>query len=290
MAINNFIPAVWAARVLENLNKTAVFPFLANREYEGDIRAYGDQVKINNIQAVTIGTYTKNSTVISPETLSDAQRILKIDQSKYFAFEIDDVDKAQQNPKIMEAAMREAAYGLAITADSYIGGLYTECQESNLIGNDTTPETAFTAATDAYNYLVKMSTILDECNVPYETRWVVVPAWFHSLLLLDSRFIDRDPDLRANGRIGRAAGFDIYKSNNIPTATAQVSSSQTTVHHIIAGYSETIAYAEQISSVEAYRPESAFSDAVKGLHLYGAKVVRPDAMCVLCVPRPTSLI
>lgn len=289
MSLNNFIPEVWSARLLENLQKNHVFVGVCNRNYEGEIKGYGDQVKINSIGQVTIGSYTKNTNISAAETLTDAQRILLINQAKYFNFQIDDVDKAQQNPKVMEGAMREAAYGLADVTDQYIASLYTEAVSANLIGSDASP-TAFSAATDAYNTLVKLGVKLDEANVPKASRWVVVPAWYHALLLLDNRFVQAgtsaaDNVLR-NGEVGKATGFSVIVSNNV----AYTGSTGSEKFKIMAGYDQTISYAEQIVEVQAYRPELRFADAVKGLHVYGAKVVRPDALAVLTVSRPTSLI
>ena len=289
MSLNNFIPQIWSARLLENLNKNHVFVGVCNRNYEGEIKGYGDQVKINSIGRVTIGSYTKNTNISAAETLTDSQRILLINQGKYFNFQIDDVDKAQQNPKIMDDAMREASYGLADVSDQYVASLYTDTVSANCIGDDTTPIT-FSAATDAYNTLVKLGVKLDEANVVKSSRWVVVPAWYHALLLLDNRFVQAgtstaDNVLR-NGEVGKAAGFTIFVSNNV----AYTGSSGSEKFKVMAGYEQTISFAEQIVEVEAYRPELRFADAVKGLHVYGAKVVKPDALAVLTVSRPTSLI
>ena len=293
MALNNFIPQVWSARLLENLNNNHVFAGLANRNYEGDISAFGDQVKINSIGRVTIGTYTKNPDISAPETLTDAQRILLINQSKYFNFQIDDVDKAQQNPKVMDEAMREAAYGLSDVADSYLASMYTEANSGTVIGSDATP-TVLTAAADAYNTLVKMAVKLDEANVAKTGRWIVVPAWYHALLLLDARFVQAGTasanGVLRNGEVGKAAGFTIYISNNVATGTSTHATNTGTTYKIMCGYEQTISFAEQIVDVEAYRPEKRFSDAVKGLHLYGAKVVRPDTMGVLVALRPLTII
>lgn len=284
MALSNFIPQVWSARLLENLTKHHVYAGIASREYEGEIRAFGDQVKINSIGPITVGTYAKNTDITEAETLTDAQRILNIDQAKYFNFQIDDIDRAQTSPKVMDGAMRAAAYALSDTADTYLAGLHTQADEANLIGSDASP-IAFTAATDAYAYLVKLAVKLDEANVPQAGRWVVVPAWFHALLLLDPRFVQAgstasDRVLRV-GEVGEAAGFAILTSNNV----AKVDDG----FKIMAGCETTIAYAEQITELCAYRPEKRFADALKGLHLYGAKVIEPKSLAVLTVARPVDL-
>ena len=284
-ALTNFIPTVWSAQLLVSLKAALIYgqPGIVNTDYEGEISAYGDTVKITGIGAITVGDYTKNSNISDPEALTDSTRSITIDQAKYFNFQVDDVDKAQGNPKVMSQAMMEASYALKKTADTFVSGLYVDCVAENLIGNDTTPIT-FTAVTDAYNALVDLSVKLDEANVPENGRWVVVPSWYEGLMLKDSRFITAvDPTgaaARLNGQIGKAAGFNVLKSNQVPnTAGAK--------YKVIAGTSGAMSYAEQASEVEAYRPEKRFADAVKGLHLYGGKLVRTDGIAVLTVDRPT---
>ena len=277
MAINNFIPEVWSARLLSSLKKSLVFagPGVANRDYEGDIRQSGDTVRITSISRPTIGDYVKNSTTITPETLTDAQRSLLISQSKYFAFEVDDIDmrQAANGGALMNEAASEAAYGLADVADQYVAGLYTEVQAANAIST-----TAITDPAKAVKGLLDLKTKLDVADVPTQGRYVVVPPWYLNLLLQSDLFARVDASgtsegLR-NGTVGRAWGFDVMMSNNCVLITGDD-------YAVMAGVPGAISFAEQIVKVEAYRPESAFSDALKGLHLYGAKVVRPDALAVL---------
>ena len=116
---------IWSAQLLTALDKSLVYAGLCNRDYEGEIKAYGDQVKINSLGDVNVGQYTKNTDISAAQTLTDAQRILEINQSWYFNFQVDDVDAAQQKPKVMEEAMKRAAYALADKADQYICLLYT---------------------------------------------------------------------------------------------------------------------------------------------------------------------
>ncbi|MEH6945203.1 P22 phage major capsid protein family protein [Bacillus sp. JJ722] len=283
MALNNFIPSIWSARLLTNLQRTLVFgqTGVINRVYEGEIKSYGDTVKINNIGKVTVGDYTKNADMASPETLTDETRSLVIDQSKYFNFQVDDVDKIQQNPKLMDTAMQEAAYALKNTADQYIASHYVHA--AHTIGSDATPVAPTKG--DAYEYLVDLSVKLDEADVPELGRWVVLPPWYEGLMLKDDRFVkagNLPSDQRLlNGVIGQAAGFNVLKSNNAP----KVGEDATANFKIIAGHSIAWSFADQATQVEAYRPEKRFADAVKGLHLYGAKVTRPEALAVLSAKR-----
>lgn len=274
MAVDNFIPEIWSSGLLTTLERSLVFgsDIVTNRDYEGQITQSGDTVRITTVGDPTIATYTKGSTTIVPEQLTTAQQSLLIDQSKYFAFEVDDIDVAQtaNSGGLMDEATKRAAFGLRNTADLYIAGFYTQVASANQIGT-----VSVTSAALAYTQLRKLSVALDEADVPEDGRWVVVPPWYHGLLLEDDRFVKvgdagTDEALR-NGRVGRALGFTILKSNNVVNTTGDDWA-------VMAGVKGAITYAEQIVKTEAYRPEDSFSDAVKGLHLYGSKVVRPTAL------------
>jgi len=265
MSIANFIPAVWAGKVLENLQKEFVYVSTCNRDYEGEITAYGDSVKINSIGAVTIKSFTKNTNIDAPEELTSAQTTLLINQGNYFNFQVDSVDDAQTKPKVMDAGMLEAATGLAGAADVYVAGLYTNF--SNDLGDLT-----ITKVAEAYDILVDMSVALDNAKVPKAGRSAVITPEFHALLRKDPRFTDKSAsglNVLENGEIGMVAGMTIKVSLNVPVAA--------TYAYITATYTGTISYADQILEMRAYQPEARFADAVKGLHVFGAKVVRPTA-------------
>lgn len=271
MAVTNFIPTIWSARLLEGLKKSLVYGSVVNTDYEGEITGQGSTVKINSIGAVTIGTYDKATGTGDPEELNSAQTTLTVDQAKFFNFKVEDIDKAQSNVNLIDGAMKEAAYGLADVVDQYVAGLYTGVAAGNTIGDDTTP--IVPNSSTAYDNLVDLGVKLDEANVPQSDRFVVVPAWFYGLLLKDARFT-KDSNVLATGYVGDVNGMQVFKSNNVPNTTG-------TKYKIIAGYKGAISFASQIDSVEAYRPEKSFADAVKGLQLYGAKLVRPTGIAVL---------
>lgn len=281
MSVTNFIPTIWSARLLRHLDKKHVYANLLNRDYEGEIKNFGDTVKINQIGDVTIKNYQKSTDIEAPEELSGEQLMLTIDQAKYFNFGIDDVDAAQVNPKLMDKAMMRAAYGMNDVTDKFAANLlYVGSDAGNTLGTDESP--IVPTATDAYDTLVDLSTILTEANVPMDGRWVVVPAWFHGLLLKDKRFVGNGTDynkaILEGGEVGVASGFRVSLSNNVPNTTGAK-------YKIIAGTNEAGSYAEQILKTEAYRPEKRFSDAVKGLHVYGAKVLQPKCLAVLTANR-----
>jgi N4-gp56 family major capsid protein len=280
MALNNFIPTVWANRLLAHLQKSLVYgqSGVVNRDYEGQIRQAGDSVKINSIGDITVKSYVKDTDIDAPETLIDASQMLQITESKYFNFAVDDVDKAQSSVSVMEEAMKRAGYKLKDTADQFLAALMAAAAPAaNLIGDDNSPKDVTTASA-AYEYLVDLGTVLDENNIPSEGRFVIVPSWFHGLMQKDDRFVKAgtlatDQVLR-NGAIGEAAGFSVMKSNNVLNTASNK-------YKVIAGHDMATSYAEQIVKVEAYRKERGFHDGVKGLHVYGAKVVRPYALAVL---------
>lgn len=277
MAITNFIPEVWSAQLLSSLKKSLVFagPTVVNRNYEGEIANAGDTVRITSISRPTVADYTKNSTTITPENLTDAARTLVIDQAKYFAFEVDDIDLRQSanGGALMSEAADEAAYALADTADQYVAGLYVGVDAANAIST-----TSITTAALAVSNLIALKVKLDNANVPTQGRYVIVPPWYHGLLLGSDLFVRVDAsgtsEALRNGMVGRAFGFDVLVSNNCVNVTGDD-------YIVQAGYPGAFTFAEQIAKVEAYRPESAFSDALKGLHLYGAKLVRPTGIATL---------
>ena len=272
MAITRFRPQIWSGLLLAATETKLVYgsPAVVNRDYEGEIAEQGDVVKITSISDPTVATYTPNSTVITPEELTDAQRNLAIDQAKYFAYKVDDVDKAQAKGNVMPQATARGGYQFAKTADSYVASLYTGVATANAIGT-----VSVTTATLAYTQLRKLALKLDEADVPEDNRYVIARPWFWSLLADESSKL-MDASWRGNtpaptGWVCQLPqlGLTGYKSNQAPLVTGDD-------YVVQAGHPQAITFAQQINKLEAYRPESSFSDAVKGLHLYGAKVVRPE--------------
>jgi hypothetical protein len=280
MSVVNFIPTIWSARLLAHLDKTHIYANLVNRDYEGEIKNFGDTVKINQIGDIEIKDFTKGKDIADPDELSGDQTSLVIDQAKYFNFSIEDVDNAQTNPKLMDDAMQRSAYGMNDVTDNFLANLMAVGAVNNgkNLGSDDSPLTI--TKDSAYDLLVDLATDLSEKNVPTQGRWVVIPAWYHGLLLKDSRFVGNGTDynkgILQGGAVGIAAGFTVHLSNNVPNVSGAK-------YKILAGTNQAATYAEQILKTEAYRPEKRFSDAVKGLHVYGAKVIQGKALSELTV-------
>lgn len=274
MATTTFIPELWSARLLYALDKAHVATNLVNREYQGIIANQGDTVHINSIGAITVKDYTKNADIADPDALTTTEQTLVIDQCKYFNFQVDDVDNVQAAGDLIDTAMGRAAYSLADVADAYLlKTIAAGAASGNTVGAASGP-IALTAA-NVYENIVKLRTKLDKANVPNTGRTIVVPPEVYALLLMDDRFAKSDAaagqSALLNGEVGRVAGFTVYMSNNVRTGTG-TDSGKTPYFEITAQVSTATTYAEQIIKTEAYRLEKRFADAVKGLHVYGAKV------------------
>tara|TARA_Y100000310_G_C20648548_1_gene798042 strand:+ start:839 stop:1756 length:918 start_codon:yes stop_codon:yes gene_type:complete len=297
MSISNFNAVLWSKGFLFNLNKAHVHAALMNRDYAGEVRV-GQAVKISSIGRITVRDYTRNAGaggsaasptiagIARPEILQGSSLFLNIDQQKYFNFEVDDVDAWQQQPKLMDKAMKEAAYAMANTVDLHVNSTLQTgvAGTTDGTGNRLTARTLGTGAgdDDAYEALVDLGVKLREADVTTGEKWVVVPPWFVGLLQKDVRFTNYGTgENRAtleNGLIGRAAGFEIHESTNLSGATSGTLAVVGGVYTVLAGVKEAATFAEQIDSIEAFRPQDGFNDAVKGLHNYGSKVTRPFAL------------
>jgi hypothetical protein len=278
--LSNFIPEIWSARIWEALRTNLVYggPAVINRDYEGDIAAAGDTVHITSFTDPTIRSYTSESN-ITVDSISDATRALVVDQADYFAFDVDDVIRRQALKGWVESVTSRSAYLLAKDTDAFLAA--TMYAALNNTTYDIGAVTADLSDNSAYaNVFVRMWTELTERDVPPDGRFMIVDPDLYAALLLDNRFVDASAsgstDALRNGFVGRAAGFDIFVSNQTPDPTTGVTA-------VIAGHPMATTFAEQINGVEAQRRELRFGDLVKGLHLYGAKVVHPEAMVMASV-------
>ena len=278
MSVNNFIPEIWSAAVFDIFQKNLVYGGLANTDYQGEIRQYGDTVRINEIGDITINAYTKNSTTaITIQELADSQQVLTIDRARYWGFKLDDLDQAQTNPKLMSKAMERAAYNLKDETDTYLatlmstGNFFQGTNSTELGSTVTALSAASTAVVVAFSWYDR---IMNQNNVPTNGRWIVVPPAI-AQQLVNARIIAETANSQVMNEgtksIGNFYGFDVFVSNNC----YGVPSSQ---WHVIAGHSAGLTFAGQLTKVEAYRDQNSFSDVVRGLYVYGAKITRPNAI------------
>lgn len=274
MSVSNFIPNVWAAQLISHLDGNLVFGALCNRDYEGTIANCGDTVHVGRLSNITVRTYVPGENIADPEALTGEDTVMTIDHGTYCNFALSDVDKVQAKPELLEAAMENAAWRLAEDVDKYILGKIRS--EAGVKKTGKIP-----AAEDGgmYGLLVSLKKEMDERNVPRHGRKLIVPASVESELLLDDRFITGSGQISNSrleeGSVARAAGFDIYVSGEL-------------TNEIIAMIPEAVTFAQQISEMEAYRPEKDFSDAIKALSLCGAKVVIPSAVITYTITPDTD--
>ena len=271
MAITNFISTVWSENLYRALDKQYIAVSNCNREYEGDIREQGNTVKICGLDAINVSDYTKNTNLKEPQALSDNVRELVIDQAKYFNFQIDDVDRVQSTPRLMELAMKNAANALANDADAYVFGLYADAgvKMSATASSDSIVDTLISARTKLH-----ANNVADPSDIVIEVSPEVAEFILKSKISLST---DNGEALEA-GCIGNIAGCKVFVSNNIAKT-----GTDSAIHQCLVRTRRAIAFAEQLSEIDAYRPELRFADAVKGLHLYGAKVVYPNELVALAI-------
>ncbi|MBQ2954275.1 MAG: hypothetical protein IJE07_12160 [Clostridia bacterium] len=265
MAITNFIPQIWSARLQEKLQHALVFGALCNRNYEGEIRQWGDTVHINTMGDITVKPYDPTVAIDDPEELTGTDMTLAIDHGAYYNFFINDVDAVQARTELMDAAMRNAADRLARDAETYILSVIRE--GAGVKASKAIPDGGL------YALILEIKSEMDKAGVPRTDRKLILPPQLETELLLDQRFITGSSAAAhrlAEGSVARAAGFDLYISGDL-------------TDEIIAMTPEAVTFANQITRVDAYRPERGFSDGVKGLCLSGAKVLLPAAVCVYTI-------
>lgn len=275
MAITNFIPTVWSENLLTALDKKYIGVANCSRDYEGDIKNQGSVVKICGVGEITVSDYTKDTDMSAPQALDDTVTELVIDQAKFFNFQIDDVEKTQCTPKLMEAAMKSAAAAVADQADKYVYSLYGSA--ASTVYHDDLNDGKLVDS------ILRARQILYENNVSDSTEVVLEVSPMVASVLLKEKLALGNNEVLDNGYLGSIAGCKIFVSNNIVKTTTDMGDIK---YKCMMRTTRAIAFAEQISEIEAYRPEKRFADALKGLHLYGAKVVYPKEMVTLdiCLP------
>lgn len=271
MATTKFVPQIWSAKILDSLDKALVYNKLFNTDYEGEITEAGDTVHIGSIGKVTVKPYTKGSAIAAPDAVNVEEQTLVIDKAEYFNVSVDDVDAAQSKANLIDGATTEAGNSFADSTDQYLASVLA-AKGGVKLGTTAAPITI--TKENAYDTLIDLKVKLDKANLPKAGRVCVVPAEFEGYMLRDPRFVavsGAGEQRLTEGTVYRAAGFEIQTSNNAPSPAANVFT-------VIAGSPVCGTFANQVLKTEAYRPTDRFADAVKGLHVYGATVTRPNAV------------
>lgn len=287
-ALTEFRPYVWSSQLIVNTDKAFVFGGLVNRKYEGEIRSFGQVLKISEIGDLSVSNYSED-TNITYATLTGANRDLVIDQQKYVAFTVDDVLRAQVKVDAVSGAMTKASYALADTIDQAIAAKYADAGISTSgLGTASSSLSLYGAhtssASNMLGFLSRVNRYMDEANCPSMGRWIVVPPWLKSFMLY-AQIVDKTSAgamktpyglSSGTGFVGEVAGLNVFASNNVST-------NGTTQWRVMFGTSDAISFAGQIVKTEMGRHENKFGEWVRMLYVYGIKVARPDRLGVAYV-------
>ena len=248
MAVTNFIQSIWSKKIQDDLELKCKLVDNCLREYEGDCK-YAGSVKILGVGEPTIGDYTGAD--ITVEEMSDRGQILTIDQAKYFAFYVDDVDKAQSVPGLPEKYQEKAVHGLAVARDTYVATLLQGATNKT---NVTMTEEGFKNGVD--DAIVALRTR----NFDEEGVIEITPAAYNLFKNHLITLSTNNPEYIKKGIVGMYDGFEVVMSNNLKTPGC------------VRG-KKAVAFVGQINEVEALRAEKKFADLVRGLDTFGAKVI-----------------
>jgi hypothetical protein len=266
-----FIPEIFSKLLQAKFYKQSVLPAISNNDYEGEISGQGDKVNIRTVPAVTINNYTGT---ITNQDLTSSTIELLIDQAKYYSFKVDDILAAQADVNMLEAASSDASEGMRIAVE-------TDVLSSVVTGATTVGAQATITSSNILAAILDQAKALDELNIPEEGRFIVLSPEFVSMLKqseLRQAYLTGDgtSPLR-NGKVGMVDRFNVYQSNMLYTPGSGADAGYT---HVLAGHPKAISFASQFTSAETVRLETTFGDAVRGLKVFGSKVVVPDALCV----------
>jgi len=291
-----FTPAIFSQKVLKKFRKIAVAHQITNNDYAGEIANYGDTVHIISEPDVQVSTYVRGQQV-TPTDLIDVDQLLQVDQGNYFSFKVDDIEKAQSHINWESLAADRAAYKLNDAFDSNVLSYINTNSTTSTLGSTGTPTVvALSPSSGQFSPLGLMNRAartLREQNVPMDDLWCVAPPSFWELLEDENSKLmavnimgDAASQIRPgifDGRVveGKIRGFDCYLSNNLPigssgNATAGTGSNYWT--SILFGHKSAAATATQIVKTESFRDPDSFADVVRGLNVFGRKVLRPEAL------------
>lgn len=274
--ISAFNAMAFSKKLIMNLDKLNVMMPLVNRDYEGEIQNLGDSVTVRTLGSITVKPYTKNQPTLDYEDLAPDKEVMTVDDAQYFAFKVDDVDKAQTDMSVLDLYAERAAVSVNDKIEAKLLSNYAAAHADNKIVGASNAAIALDES-NIYSYIVEARKRLNKKNVPSVGRWMVVDPDTEGLLLQSDYFVKNGTESgsraaaegQINGQqrpgfIGRVAGFDVYCSNNVPVASG--------AKYIQYGDRWAISYAAQINKVERLRLQTTFADAVRGLLLHDTKV------------------
>ena len=290
-----FLPSVYSKKVLNFFRKASVVEAITNTDYAGELTAYGDSVKIVTEPSITVYQYERGADVTQTK-LTDAETTLVVDTANAFKFKVDDIEANMSHVNWREVASSSAAYALRDAFDEGVIAVMfagvSASSPNHILGSDNATDLAagtfdgtgnldigFAASEhDPLDVLSRMARLLDEQSIPEEGRWFLAsPDFYEVLASTSSKLLSVDYNAGQgsirNGLVssGKLRGFNMYKTNNI-------ASTSNAAGKCIAGHMSACATAQTITSTEVIRDPDSFGDIVRGLHVYGAKVLRDDAL------------
>ena len=285
----NFIPEIWSGKLIENFYDATVLSAIANTDYEGEIRQYGDTVNIRTTPDITIRDYEKGMT-LQLENPDKAKLQLVIDKGEYFACVEDDVDQIQADINLMDMWSKDASERMKIKIDTRVlTDVLTGVSADNkgaaagrISGNINLGVTGTPLAltkTNVIDSIVDAGTVLDEANCPEGDRFLVIPAKMAGLIkqsdLKDASITGDNTSPLRNGRLGMIDRFTVYVSHNLSVSSGEFS--------VVAGHKMGLTFASQMTNMETIRSETTFGNIIRGLQVYGYKVVKPEALATMIV-------
>jgi hypothetical protein len=291
----NFIPELWSGKLIEHFYDATVLAAISNTDYEGEIKKYGDTVNIRTTPTINIFDYVKGMTLPVQRPDSDPIELL-IDKGKGFNCVEDDVDKVQTDIKLMDVWSKDQSERMKIEIDQdVLTGMLTGISALNQgltagaktasfnLGTTAAPVTVTKdgagGTVSITDLIVDMGTVLDEANAPENDRYLVLPAKAIGLIkkseLKDASLSGDGTSIMRNGRVGMIDRFTVYMSHNLVQSSGKF--------YPIAGHKRGLTFASQMTEMETLRAESTFGTLIRGLQVYGYKVVKPEAIAMAVI-------
>lgn len=285
---SGFVPEIWSGKLVEKLYTATCFGEIANTDYEGEISSQGDKVIIRTTPNITINDYEVGMTLNYQKPTSQKVELV-VDQGKYFAFEVKDVDRMQSDIKLMDDWSNDAGQQMAIAVDrNVLAYAYTDVAAENAGATAGKISQGYNmgavgapvglAKENVVDFIVDSGSVLFEQDVPMEGRWMVIPTWMAGLIkkseLKDASLSGDGKSMLRNGRIGMIDNYTLYVSNNV----AHVTDGSAKVANLIFGHKKALTFASQITELEDLKNPNDFGKLVRGLNVFGRKVIDPNAI------------
>ena len=276
----NFLPIIYSQKVQKFFRTASVVEDITNTDYAGEIENFGDTVNIIKEPTITVSSYTRGGQ-INIQNLADDQLQLTVDQANAFAFKVDDIEERQSHINFEALATSSGAYALKDSYDeNVIAAMFSGA--GTTVGSDGSgTDTGFgSSETDPTDILANSAKRLHAADVPTDNRWFLGTPEFYEQLgqasakLMDASVTGDGTSPLRNGNVmdGQVNGFKLYMTNNF------AASSTSNYFKVMFGHMSSTATANQIAKTEVVRDPDSFADIVRGLHIFGRKVLRTEAL------------